>query len=910
MLTSAGAANGYFAGVIDEARIWNYARTEAEIRSTINTQISTIQSGLLARWGLNEGTGTVVNGSAGTSVTGTITNTGYSWETPGAPFNISINSPVSVVLQDGLNGYTGTRDTYIWQTDPSTARGSELTFVQDINVSDERRSLVRFDLSSVPAGSTIESAELQFYVDTEGQGFNMYRMLVPWDEATVTYTSIGNRHFAANGTDAEVAINTGWPGVDTYIGFINVTVPASTIQDWVDGTLTNNGWLMIATHADDGQQLDSRENGTQANNPRLTIQYYPPAVPTISLTNIPLGTFSAEPGTPSAEQSYKISGSNLTAGIDITAPADFEVSTTSGSGFGSSVSLTPAGGTVISTQIYVRFNRPTAGVSNGIITNSSSGATTREVTVSGIAQTEASVTFQEGVGGYSGTKDTYLHQNENTTDHGSLATFNWDTDDGSGILFGLLRFDDIFGSGAGQIPLDAVIQSATILYYVADAGSSANVFEAAIDWAEAVTYNNFGGEPGVQAGDYGTQVASAAGSTTGSFQVDVTSSITGWQSSPASNRGWLFYPTGTDGIDVSSSENTTVANRPRLTVTYLINPPAQPVLVSPDNGSTGVTTSPTLTVTVSDPESRPLTVNYYGRPKPDAGEDFTIVALPDAQNYTAELNGGTLAMFTAQTNWCVNNMSARNIVYVAMEGDITNDNNAVQWDDAVNVMSILESPSPGIPYGISIGNHDGAPSTTTLYNTNFGESRFSGRPYYGGHYGTDNNNNYALFSAGGMDFIVINLGGGTTTPTAEVFAWANGLLQANSGRRAIVLNHQLLSGTSWGGPGQAIYDELKGNPNLFLMLCGHLNTEYMRTDTYNNSTVYTVLSDYQGLTNGGNGWLRIFTFSPSNNTITISSHSPYLGQSDYSAPIVLPYIMADVSSFELIGSNTNVSSEF
>ena len=214
-----------------------------------------------------------------------------------------------------------------------------------------------------------------------------------------------------------------------------------------------------------------------------------------------------------------------------------------------------------------------------------------------------------------------------------------------------------------------------------------------------------------------------------------------------------------------------------------------------------------------------------------------------------------------------------------------------------------------IPYGISIGNHDGAPSATAAYNEHFGIARFTGRPYYGGHYGSDNNNNYALFSAGGMDFIVINLGGGTTTPTAEVFAWANNLLQTTySNRRAIVLNHQLLDGVNWAGPGQPIYEALRGNPNLFMMLCGHLNTEYMRTDTYNNNTIYTVLSDYQGVTNGGNGWLRIFTFSPSSNTITISSHSPYLGQSDYSAPIVLPYTMSDASSFELIGTNANVSS--
>ena len=65
---------------------------------------------------------------------------------------------------------------------------------------DERRSLLLFDLSPIPAGATITSAELQFYVDTEGEGFNMYRMLTSWDEATVTFNSIGGKHFAADGT--------------------------------------------------------------------------------------------------------------------------------------------------------------------------------------------------------------------------------------------------------------------------------------------------------------------------------------------------------------------------------------------------------------------------------------------------------------------------------------------------------------------------------------------------------------------------------------------------------------------------------------------------------------------------------------------------------------------------------------
>lgn len=368
MLTSTGTASGFFAGVIDEARIWNYQRAEAQIQASINSQITTPQSGLLARWGLNEPSGTAVHANAGTSVNGTITGAGYSWVTPGAPFNISFippnaptnlvvtpilstvlqltwtdnstdetgfqiersttgaggpftllttvaantitydntgltaatnycyriraingglssaytniecastmsTGPVTVSFQDGLNSYTGTRDTYTWETSPATPRGAESTFVQDINAADERRSLLRFDLASIPPGVTITTATLQFYVDVEGQGFNMHRMLVPWDEATVTYSSIGNRHFAPDNTDAESAVNANWPGNDGYTGLITVTVPASTIQNWINGTLTNNGWLMIATHADDGQQLRSREYATVGDRPKLTVTY-------------------------------------------------------------------------------------------------------------------------------------------------------------------------------------------------------------------------------------------------------------------------------------------------------------------------------------------------------------------------------------------------------------------------------------------------------------------------------------------------------------------------------------------------------------------------------------------------------------------------------------------------------------
>src|SRR5206468_2963254 len=79
------------------------------------------------------------------------------------------------------------------------------------------------------------------------------------------------------------------------------------------------------------------------------------------------------------------------------------------------------------------------------------------------------------------------------------------------------------------------------------------------------------------------------------------------------------------------------------------------------------------------------------------------------------------------------------------------------------------------------GDPDGA--STAFYNQYFGVSRFQNRGYYGGHFGSNNDNWYDLFSASGMDFIVISF---EFDPThdADVLAWADQLLTTYSNRRA------------------------------------------------------------------------------------------------------------------------------
>ena len=64
-LNSSGTAAGFFAGRIDEARVWNVARSSTQIGQGMNQELAGPQPGLLARFGLNEGSGTTVDNSAG-----------------------------------------------------------------------------------------------------------------------------------------------------------------------------------------------------------------------------------------------------------------------------------------------------------------------------------------------------------------------------------------------------------------------------------------------------------------------------------------------------------------------------------------------------------------------------------------------------------------------------------------------------------------------------------------------------------------------------------------------------------------------------------------------------------------------------------------------------------------------------
>jgi pectin methylesterase-like acyl-CoA thioesterase len=110
--------------------------------------------------------------------------------------------------------------------------------------------------------------------------------------------------------------------------------------------------------------------------------------PSIIVAPTSLAAYTQTVGTPSAVQTYTLTGSSLVSDVTITAPAGFEISTNGGTTWtvaATPVTLTQTGGNIAATTISVRMNAAAAGPFSGNIIHISTGLTTVNVPVNGVA---------------------------------------------------------------------------------------------------------------------------------------------------------------------------------------------------------------------------------------------------------------------------------------------------------------------------------------------------------------------------------------------------------------------------------------------------------------------------------------------------------------------------------------------
>jgi len=286
---------------------------------------------------------------------------------------------------------------------------------------------------------------------------------------------------------------------------------------------------------------------------------------------------------------------------------------------------------------------------------------------------------------------------------------------------------------------------------------------------------------------------------------------------------------------------------------------------------------------------------------------FTVVALPDTQCYadtrlkqSAHIwkNGDLRAYFFKQTEWARDQSSKLNISFLVHEGDIVQTDYPEEWEIAKDAMSRLDGI---VPYCLCLGNHDmgfrktdkdaysftTAENRSTHFNEYFPREKYSGRPEFGGTYQEkSHNNSWYHFESDGLKFMVLSL---ECKPRDEVLTWANGIVKARPEYRVIVLTHSYLNADRSrttkglkmpGNLGEQMWQKfVRKHQNIFMVLCGHVLGEALLISKGDHGNqVFQILSDYQGMHNGGESWLRYMIFRPAENKIEVFTYNPALDQ--------------------------------
>jgi hypothetical protein len=275
-----------------------------------------------------------------------------------------------------------------------------------------------------------------------------------------------------------------------------------------------------------------------------------------------------------------------------------------------------------------------------------------------------------------------------------------------------------------------------------------------------------------------------------------------------------------------------------------------------------------------------------------ADGDFSIVVLPDTQNYSQYYP----QIFAAQTQWIAAQRDALHIQLVIGVGDIVNDGSSdAQWQNADAAMRTLDQA--GVPYVMAIGNHDydgqrPQDRAATKFNQYFGPQRYASYPWYHGenNYPAGSNESFfATFTIGGKDYLILTM---EFVPRDAALDWARQVIAANADKEIILVTHSNMYGDNTrvdqcdtndvnrDNDGEETWTKFASQyPNISMVLSGHITKPPtgVRTDVgVNGNLVNQLLSDFQDGKTGGNGYLRVMTFHPALNSIDVQTYSPWV----------------------------------
>lgn len=224
-------------------------------------------------------------------------------------------------FQEGVSGYTGTRDTYVGGdnrgAEPTTTHGSVgslLVYEREVNLNNFYRSLIGFDLSSFSPAYPISSATLTLWVSNRSGATGVANSLYAissangdWTEGQATWNNkdqslttpwAGSPGLSTATTDyltTAIAPTEVTPTVDSPMTFTLNAAGIALVQSWIDNPSSNTGFFL--RQPDGTNSIDafySSEAATIGFHPLLTLEVtVPPAPEPSSLLLLGMGAMFA-----------------------------------------------------------------------------------------------------------------------------------------------------------------------------------------------------------------------------------------------------------------------------------------------------------------------------------------------------------------------------------------------------------------------------------------------------------------------------------------------------------------------------------------------------------------------------------------------------------------------------------------
>jgi RHS repeat-associated protein len=193
----------------------------------------------------------------------------------------SPSAPAGAAHIDSSVTSGASQDCPLASNSPTTSLCSSTSDTVGYDGTNTDNSLVQFNVKeALPAGSNVLNAELGMYLwqssTTTPVSVSAYAVTKAWTSAATWNTYDGATAWASPGGDFTMANTVANPSVTTPAGWAH-WYPTQIVQEWVNGSLANDGLLLADTTQNTTNDMLSfySSKATSANKPYLTISWEP-----------------------------------------------------------------------------------------------------------------------------------------------------------------------------------------------------------------------------------------------------------------------------------------------------------------------------------------------------------------------------------------------------------------------------------------------------------------------------------------------------------------------------------------------------------------------------------------------------------------------------------------------------------